>query len=217
MRNLILLALGFAIACVVAGVIIVSRPLTPDTTLPTATAVREMEPSPTAHAGAVTAPPTEAPSSAAPVAALAPISLAAQTLSPPEPTKAATKAPSRPAPGGQGGGSAKKPLHDPLAREALAFVGADPFAEGYWYAAINDPSLPANERQDLIEDLNEDGLSDPKHPGPEDLPLILNRLALIEQVAPAAPDHVNAEALAEAYKDLQQLARMVIGSGEVVK
>ena len=71
--------------------------------------------------------------------------------------------------------------------------------------AINDPNLPAEERKDLIEDLNEDGLSDPKHPGPEDLPLILNRLQLIEELAPDAMDRVNADAFAEAYKDLNNM------------
>ncbi len=91
---------------------------------------------------------------------------------------------------------------DPTARMALSFVGADPVAEAYWIGAINDPSLSADERQNLIEDLNEDGLSDPKHPGPEDLPLVLNRIQLIEQLAPNAMDQVNADAFAEAYKDL---------------
>ncbi len=93
-------------------------------------------------------------------------------------------------------------LQDPTARIALSFVGADPVAEAYWVGAINDPNVSADERQNLIEDLNEDGLSDPKHPGPEDLPLILNRIRLIEQLAPNAMDQVNADAFAEAYKDL---------------
>jgi hypothetical protein len=100
----------------------------------------------------------------------------------------------------------KEPVQDPDARAALSFVGADAGAETYWMAAINDASLPANERKDLIEDLNEDGLSDPKHPGAEDLPLILNRISLIEQLAPSAMDQVNADAFAEAYKDLVNLA-----------
>jgi len=99
----------------------------------------------------------------------------------------------------------KDPIQDPDARAALSFVGADPEAEQYWMAAINDPSLPADERKDLIEDLNEDGLSDPKHPGPQDVPLILNRLQLIENLAPNALDQVNAAAFAEAYKDLVNL------------
>ena len=112
---------------------------------------------------------------------------------------------------------AKDPLQDPLARDALALVGADPDAELYWFAAINDLSLPANEREDLIEDLNEEGLPDPKHPTIDDLPLILNRLALIEAVGPDAADEVNADAFAEAYKDLLNLAQVAMGGGEPVR
>lgn len=100
----------------------------------------------------------------------------------------------------------KPPIQDPVARAALSLVGADAAAEAYWFAAINDPTLPATERQDLIEDLNEDGLSDPKHPSPQDLPLILSRIQLIEAVAPFAWDEVNANAFAEAYQDLVNLA-----------
>jgi hypothetical protein len=99
-------------------------------------------------------------------------------------------------------GKVKEPIQDPDARLALALVGDDWNAEGYWVGAINNPALPANERKDLIEDLNEDGLSDPKHPGPEDLPLIVSRIQLIEELAPYAMDQVNADAFAEAYKDL---------------
>ena len=102
----------------------------------------------------------------------------------------------------------KPPIQDPDARIALSFVGADPEAEDYWISAINNPQLPAEERKDLIEDLNEDGLSDPHHPGPQDMPLILNRIALINQLqqGPTASDPVNADALAEAKKDLVNLA-----------
>jgi hypothetical protein len=89
-----------------------------------------------------------------------------------------------------------------VARLALGFVGADPQAEEVWYQAINDPNMPPKARQDLIEDLNEDGFPDPKHVTEDDLPLIYSRLALIEQVAPDAMDDVNAAAFAEAYKDL---------------
>jgi hypothetical protein len=115
------------------------------------------------------------------------------------------------------GKPAMEPLMDPFARIALAFVGEDPDAEDYWFAAINDLSLPANERQDLIEDLNEEGLSDPKHPTVDDLPLIFNRLALIETIAPDAADDVNAAAFDEAYKDLLNLAALAMGGGQTVK
>ncbi|HEV2696307.1 MAG TPA: hypothetical protein VG347_25710 [Verrucomicrobiae bacterium] len=100
----------------------------------------------------------------------------------------------------------KAPAQDPDARTALSLVGADPEAEQYWATAINDPNLPAEERKDLIEDLNEDGLSDPKHPGAQDMPLILNRIRLIEELGPYAMDPVNAKAFDEAYKDLVNLA-----------
>ena len=106
-------------------------------------------------------------------------------------------------------GSKKAPLQDPLARVALSLTGADPDAEEIWVEAINNPDLPAKERQDLIEDLNEEGFSDPKNLTPEDVPLILSRLALIEEHAPKAMDEVNYAAFMEAYKDLvNMLARL---------
>lgn len=96
----------------------------------------------------------------------------------------------------------KRELKDPIARDALSMVGADPDAEEYWLAAINDLSLPANERQDLIEDLNEVGFADPKNLTVADVPLIVNRILIIEELGPDALDKVNADAFAEAYKDL---------------
>jgi len=109
--------------------------------------------------------------------------------------------------------SGKPPIQDTMARAALAYVGADPDAEMYWYEAINDPSLPAQERQDLIEDLNEDGLSDPHNPTADDLPLILSRIELIEEVVWDAMDDVNADAFLEAYKDLVNLAVQAMDNG----
>jgi hypothetical protein len=99
----------------------------------------------------------------------------------------------------------------PQARMALSFVGADPVAENIWVAAINDPSLPPNTRKDLIEDLNEDGFPDPKHITEDDLPLIMNRLELITALAPESMDDVNAEAFAEAYKDLVNMVYRLMG------
>jgi len=102
----------------------------------------------------------------------------------------------------------KRELADPVARVALSFVGADEDAEAYWVQAINDPNLSAHERQDLIEDLNEEGFADPHHPTWEDLPLIVSRLMIIEALAPEAMDEVNSEAFAEAKKDLEQMANL---------
>jgi hypothetical protein len=134
-------------------------------------------------------------------AAAAPVEPVAPTAPAPTPPKASAQnnTPNQ----NQGNpGRQKLPIQDPDARMALSFVGTHPYAEAYWVGAINDPNLPAEERKDLIEDLNEDGLSDPHHPGPQDMPLIASRIVLIEQLAPYAMDKVNADAFAEAYKDL---------------
>jgi hypothetical protein len=90
----------------------------------------------------------------------------------------------------------------PLARASVGFVGVDPDAEAVWLLAINDPTLSPEERKDLIEDLNQDGFPDPKDVTIDDLPLILSRIELIEEVGPDAMDDTNAAAFAEAYKDL---------------
>jgi len=119
--------------------------------------------------------------------------------------------PAAPSPVAPAPGNTDPPLADPMARVALGFVGADPLAEQYWLAAINDPRLSGHERQDLIEDLNEVGFADPHHPSPDELPLILNRLALIEALAPFAMDRVNADAFQEAYKDLTKMAGSLTG------
>jgi len=111
----------------------------------------------------------------------------------------------------------KKPeLQDPLARAALSLVGADPDAEAYWLEAIYDAKLPEKEREDLMEDLNEDGLSDPKRPGQQDVPLIVNRIAIIEEVAPFADDFMLPH-LQEAYKDLLNLAEITQGGGRPIR
>lgn len=110
----------------------------------------------------------------------------------------------------------KAPLRAPMARAAMSFVGADPDAESLWLEAIFDPSLPAKEREDLIEDLNEVGLTDSKRPGPEDYLLIVNRLALIEKIMPDA-DKFMLPHLREARKDLENLAALMEGEGKPVR
>ncbi len=95
-----------------------------------------------------------------------------------------------------------EPDQYPMARFALRYVGIDRDAEDYWYAAINDPTLSADERQNLIEDLNEEGFPDPENLTADDLPLIERRIEIIELVGPDAMDEVNANAFAEAYNDL---------------
>ena len=61
-------------------------------------------------------------------------------------------------------------IQDLMAQAALAYVGVEPGAETYGDEASNDPSLSAQEAQGMIEDSNEDDLSDPEDPATEDLP-----------------------------------------------
>jgi len=81
-------------------------------------------------------------------------------------------------------------------------VGADTQANEFYQRAINDLALSKDHRRNLIEDLNQDGFPDTRNLTARDLPLIQNRIALIEQLAPSAADPVNAAAFKEAYKDL---------------
>jgi hypothetical protein len=94
--------------------------------------------------------------------------------------------------------SAKK---EPLARLALTYVGADAQANEFYNRAINDPVMTPGHRKNLIEDLNEDGLNF-RNLTQQDLPLIKNRLVLIDHLAPSAMDKINAAAFQEARKDL---------------
>jgi hypothetical protein len=99
---------------------------------------------------------------------------------------------------------------EPLARLVLGFVGADNQANAFYQTAINDPVLTRSHRKNLIEDLNQDGFADTRNLGPGDLPLIQNRIALIEQLAPSAMDDANAAAFKEAYKDLINMRERII-------
>ena len=108
----------------------------------------------------------------------------------------------------------EKVIQDPLARDALALVGVDLEAEMYWFGAIHDPALPKSERQDLIDDLNEDGLPDPKHPTADDLPLLLSRLEILEDLVPSLSDEFDWK---ESYDDLLNLVDLAMGSGKPVQ
>lgn len=104
-------------------------------------------------------------------------------------------------------------IPEALARVALRFCGIDPAAEETWTRAINDPQLSEDARSNLIEDLNEDGFPDPSHMTRADIPLILERMRLIERLAPHAMDEVNAAAFREAYKDLVNMLAEALESG----
>jgi hypothetical protein len=214
MKTSILAVAGLGAACAVAAFLMLKQPPAQVSSLPIARAASQAEAAPAVAEALPAAPPAEVPPTVT------------ETMATPMPAALPDAAAAAPAPAdkkmrnaraSQGGGGAKEPLKDPMAREALALVGVDPAAEAYWNAAINDPDLSGHERQDLIEDLNEEGLSDPKNPAPEDLPVILSRLQLIEAQGLYAMDQVNADAFAEAYKDLINLANRALGGGEQVK
>jgi len=106
-------------------------------------------------------------------------------------------------------------LEDPAVKEqrgrtALAMIGHNPEADEVWIGIINDPSVSANARSNLIEDLNEDGLSY-RNLTMDDLPVIKYRIELIEELKPYAMDKVNADAFDEARKDLVNMANRLTG------
>jgi hypothetical protein len=96
-------------------------------------------------------------------------------------------------------------------REALALIGHDPAADEVWIEVINDPSVSANARSNLIEDLNEDGLQY-RNLTQADLPVIQYRIQLIEDLRPYAMDKTNADAFDEAHKDLVNMANRLTGN-----
>jgi hypothetical protein len=107
----------------------------------------------------------------------------------------------------------EKVFQDPLSRAALSLVGVDSDAEEYWLGAVFDPGLPKSERQDLIDDLNEEGLSDPKHPTEEDLPMLYARLEMLESLIPWIDGVLEWD---EPREDLLNLIANAMGGGHPV-
>ncbi len=99
---------------------------------------------------------------------------------------------------------------EPLARLALTYAGADAQANDLYLKAINDLKLPKDQRRNLIEDLNQDGLPRNRKLETSDLPLIENRIALIEENAAKASDPINLAAFKEAHKDLLEMRERIV-------
>ena len=155
------------------------------------------------------APPAVVRAASPPPALVATVATQTEAAAAPEILAVEKSADGSPAPKKSAANAKPKPpkpeIQDPDAREALSLVGVDPAAEQYWISAINNDKLPADERRELIEDLNQDGFVDRKNPGPEDFQLIISRIQLIEELAPSAKDQVNADAFGEAYGDLLKM------------
>ncbi len=97
---------------------------------------------------------------------------------------------------------------EPLARLALAFVGANPQAEQLFHTAVLDGALTPDARRNLIEDLNQDGLSSKRNLSPEDLALVTARYRLTQtylQQDYVQGDRMLLEAFKEADKDLRNM------------
>lgn len=95
---------------------------------------------------------------------------------------------------------------EPLARMALTYVGADPQALELFHTALLDPALLPDQKRNLVEDLNEDGLSSKKSPTPDDLRLIAKRYELTQaylQEDYVLNDRILNAAFLEADKDLR--------------
>jgi len=189
MKNLLLISL--ALALLASAAVIAAIYLMPATPKPVPAPLVVVEPEPP--------PPLPEP--------------VAQAGEPAPPPQIETPAPQIPDPAVPAQKPRKKtPDQDPMARVALSFVGTDPDADALWMDAINNSKLPAKERKNLIEDLNEDGLSNRKHPQIIDVPLITSRLQLIERLRPDAMDETNAKAFDEAHKDLAKMYLKLTGS-----
>ena len=95
----------------------------------------------------------------------------------------------------------------------MALVGMDPDAEAYWLDAINDPALSDQEREDLIEDLNENGFSagNGSRATVEDIPLIVRRIQIVEDLWPYAMDENNWKSFQEVHKDLVEMYQRLGG------
>ncbi len=114
------------------------------------------------------------------------------------------------APSGQDSGSDDPAVKERRGRAALAMIGHNPEADEVWIQAINDPTLSASARSNLIEDLNEDGLQY-RNLTTADLPVIQYRIELIEGLRPYAMDKTNADAFDEARKDLVNMEARLTG------
>jgi hypothetical protein len=221
MKDSLRIALAIILGCALALAMVMRRHAAPPQTVsatpaPSQTAPQDAGAAPTTPSPSMTVPsiPGVPPTSALPPSLTSAANHRNQPALPPparqpQPKSQPAAPASTPQPAAAAGNGG---LAQPLARAALSYVGADAAAEAVWMTAINDPSTPPKERQDLIEDLNEDGFPDPKNITSDDLPLIVNRMALIENLAPDAIDDVNAAAFAEAYKDLtNMLAKLTRG------
>ena len=104
---------------------------------------------------------------------------------------------------------------EPLARVALSYVGANAQALDLYHTALLDPSLLPDQKRNLVEDLNQDGITNRKAPTPEDLQIIAKRYELTQaylQQGYVQNDPVLNAAFREADKDLRKMLERAAGN-----
>ncbi len=102
---------------------------------------------------------------------------------------------------------------EPLARLALTYVGTSEEAARLFHTSVLDQALKRDDRRNLIEDLNTDGLSSKKSPTAADLAIIAKRYAMTQAYLKedyVQNDRLLNEAFREADKDLRN---MLINAG----
>jgi hypothetical protein len=108
----------------------------------------------------------------------------------------------------QDGRLAEPGSKEPLARLALAYVGANDQALDLFHSAVTDPALLPDQKRNLVEDLNQDGFINRKNPTAEDLKIMANRYELTQtylQQPYVQNDAVLLRAFREADKDLLKM------------
>ncbi len=90
-----------------------------------------------------------------------------------------------------------------LAQVALDTAGTDPMADRFFYAAMGDTSLPADNRRNLAEDFADHG-TNPKNPSAQDVQVMQKRLALLEQLRAETTEPLVIAGINEAQKDLNK-------------
>ncbi len=105
---------------------------------------------------------------------------------------------------------------EPLARLALTYVGANEQAAELFHTAVLDQTLTPDQKRNLVEDLNQDGLSNTRNPTPEELKIIANRYKLTQaylQQDYVLNDKLLNAAFREADKDLRNMLQRAAAAG----
>lgn len=88
-----------------------------------------------------------------------------------------------------------------LVQVALDSAGRDQMADNFFYAAMGDTSLPADNRNNLAQDFADHG-TNPKNPSADDVQVMQKRLAMLQQLQGETTDPRVLSGILEGQKDL---------------